>query len=194
MERVVYTYYGNENYGTSGDLKTAKREIKVGSTWVDQGTHYYRYYKQGEANGFVSGLKYELSPDDYANLVAAYPSSSSCNDTVVAGFASKYFEYDSGRRVVLERVRGGQETYLLSYTDYANANRNDANAVHHKTIETRPNGSQRKVYTNYTGSIILSEDFTPIGSGDQSIIHYPVRRTFWYAFWLTFCGGRWAAW
>ena len=174
LERVVYTYYGNENFGTYGDLKTAKREIKVGSTWVDQGTHYYRYYKQGEAYGFVSGLKFELTPNDYANLVAAYPSSSSWTDNVVAGFASKYFEYDSNRRVVLEKVRGGQETYILSYTDYINANRNDSNAVHHKTIETRPNGSQRKVYTNYTGSIILSEDIPPVGSGDQSIIHYTV--------------------
>ena len=174
LERVNYTYYAaSENFGTLGDLKFVTSQIWSGTVWVDTGTYYYRYYKQGEAKGFVNGLKYELTPEDYANLIAAYPSSSSWTDTIVAGFASKYFEYDSNRRVVLEKVRGGLETYIMAYTEFS-ADYFNPNAVHARTIETRPNGSKRKVYTNYAGKILLSEEIPPAGSSDQNIIHYTV--------------------
>lgn len=180
VERVQYTYYAaSENYGTLGDLKFATRQLWNGTAWVNVGTHYYRYYKSGESKGFVSGLKYVFNPEDYAILTATYAQPASATDTQVAPFATKYYEYDSKYRVVLEKVRGGKETYTMEYKEYT-ASATNPNAVHARTIETKPDGSKRKVYTNYTSDIILSEEIPPTGSTSSNLVTYKVYNSdFW---------------
>ena len=62
IRRMVFSYYGsNEEFGSPGDLKTATEQILCGTTWVDHETSYYRYYLNGQTNGFQSGMKYALA-------------------------------------------------------------------------------------------------------------------------------------
>ncbi|MCL2624772.1 MAG: hypothetical protein FWD31_14005, partial [Planctomycetaceae bacterium] len=180
IQRVQYAYYAaSESYGTLGDLKFVTTQLWNGLSWVSTGTTYYRYYKSGEAKGFVSGLKYVVGPEDYALLAAAYPTPASATDVQVAAFATKYYEYDSSQRVVLEKIRGGKETYTMQYATYTAA-KTSQNAVQNRTIETKPDGSQRKVYTNPTGNIILSNEIPPAGTVSDPIVNYTVFNSdFW---------------
>ena len=76
IRTVNYAYYdgsgtGENAFGTAGDLKTAI--VKDGSgTTLD--TSYYRYYVNGDSNGYSSGLKYVFDSEAYARLAAALSS------------------------------------------------------------------------------------------------------------------------
>lgn len=56
--------------GSSGDLRSAETFEHDGSGWKHTGTTYYAYYTQGEAGGFVFGLKHVLGPAAVARMVA----------------------------------------------------------------------------------------------------------------------------
>ena len=169
LRRVRYTYYAsNQPFGSPGDLETAVRQVLVGTTWVDADTSYYRYYQAGDANGFEHGLKFILEPDAFAELAAdpdvADPLAAS--DAKLAQYASYYYEYDASRRVVAESVAGGSREFTYAYTSGPSSS--DYNQWATKTVESRPDGSQKIVYTNFIGSVILQE----LNSGTDQWVQY----------------------
>jgi hypothetical protein len=154
VRRAQYAYYGDgENFGTINDLKTVTRQTWDGSNWVALGTSYYRYYKSGDANGFVNGLRYALNAEAFAKLSAAVANPFTATNAEVAQFADYYFEYDSQRRVVKETVAAGSRTFTFAFTDSSFSD--GMNRWKRKTVETKPDGTQTIVYTNYIGLTML---------------------------------------
>ena len=169
LRQMVYTYYGaDEEHGSLGDLKTATEQILQGTTWVDHETSYYRYYKDGETNGFEHGLKYALGPQAYARL-AEDPQVGDpllASDTKVAEYADNYYEYDGAQRATKSVVQAGLLTYTFSYTSSAHSD--DPNHWKLKVTTTRPDGSQQIRYSNYLQQTML----TDFKSGSDHWIEY----------------------
>ena len=70
IRRATYDYYGaDEDFGSFGDLKRVRIQDPEGEGWGDIDVHYYRYYKQGDPNGFQHGLKFVLGPEPYARMI-----------------------------------------------------------------------------------------------------------------------------
>ncbi|MBN8625787.1 MAG: RHS repeat-associated core domain-containing protein, partial [Planctomycetes bacterium] len=161
-QRAEYAYYdANQEGGLLGDLKTATRQLRrEGTGWVALGTEYYRYYKgvTGEP-GFAHALKYVVSPEAYARLVAAYGQVDLAPEGVVATYADNYFEYDGQSRVVKETTSGGRETVTLAFTTNSDPSYADGpNNWKFKTVATRPDGSLSTVYANHLGMLMLQEE------------------------------------
>ncbi len=167
VRQVQYTYYdGTQQYGGNlGDLMTATVEDSNNNV-LD--TSYYRYYTQGEANGYPHGLEYVFNPASYERLTAALGTNlSSFTDAQVAPYADYYFQYDSSQRVTQETVAGagdsqtagGLGTYTFSYT--ASANAPGYNSWNTKTIVTNPDGSTDTVYTNAYAQVMLDDHYDP---------------------------------
>jgi len=174
VARASYTYYADgAAHGEMGDLATATTEAWNGSAWDETGTTMYRYYKiaptassssSSSSNSSSSGgagyleahlLKYVVNPESYQRL-ASDPDVTdplTASDLKVAQYADLYFEYDSARRVVKERVQGGSRTFTYSYAESANAD--GYNSWKYKTVETLPGGDQKIVYSNYAGQTML---------------------------------------
>lgn len=161
-QRALYTYYdANDPNGLLGDLQSATRQLRrEGIGWEDVGTDYYRYYKGGAGEpGFAHALKYVLSPEAYARLVAAHGKAALAPDAVVATYADNYFEYDDQSRVVLETTAGGRETVTLAYTTNPDPSYVDGpNNWKFKTVVVQPDGSLSTVYANYLGLEMLKEE------------------------------------
>ena len=153
--RAEYEYYAAaDECGSLGDLKRAKTRAWIADGWQDTAVHYYRYWKAGQASGFTHGLKFALGPESYARL-AAVADPLAAGDGLLAQYADYYFEYDAQRRVTKEAVEGGTRTYTFEFTasDHADAD----NHWKVKTVETRPDGTQAIVFTNYYGQVLLHE-------------------------------------
>jgi hypothetical protein len=75
-------------------------------------------------------------------------------DAQVAGYADQYYAYDASGRVVTSTVEGGELTYQLAYA--LSSNFQGYNSWAYKTVETRPDGSQYLVYSNYAGQTMLT--------------------------------------
>ena len=109
--RGNYDYYdGSDSYGSAGDLKRARIEEWDGSNWQTIATHYYRYYKSGDADGVVNGLKYVVSPLGYAAMVAAGITPETATNPQIQEHARHYFKYNGDRSVKNEAVNGGYWT------------------------------------------------------------------------------------
>ncbi|NBR87751.1 MAG: hypothetical protein EBS84_19395 [Proteobacteria bacterium] len=170
VRRVLFEYYDSGDsssssssssssgtvhpYGSLGDLKLVTVQQYSSSAWADLNHSYYRYYVFGDTLGFVHGLKYEVGPEAYARMVAAGLTPVSATDAQVALYADKYFEYDFDRRVTLESVHGGAQTFTYARTESSFTD--DYNHWNVKAVETRPDGSVKTVFTNYLGSVILT--------------------------------------
>src|SRR6202040_2392512 len=74
-------------------------------------------------------------------------------DAQVGQYADNYFEYDDNARVTLELVDGGTLSHQLSFQKSNNAD--GYNSWSTKTVETRTDGSQNIVYSNYAGQTML---------------------------------------
>jgi len=156
IRRVLYEYYADaENFGSAGDLKRARIQVPQDSTWADSEIHYYRYYKAGEANGFEHGLKYVVGPKAYAQMTADGLDPLTASNAQVAQYADYYFEYDADRRATKEAVDGGSRVFTFAYT--TSGNPDGYNNWKVKTIETRPDGSQIIIYTNFIGQFLIHE-------------------------------------
>ncbi|WP_020467965.1 RHS repeat domain-containing protein [Zavarzinella formosa] len=138
-------------------------------------TKYYRYYSNGDANGYQSALKYEVSSESFDRLAAAYgvtiDTVDSLTDAQVAVYADGYFEYTTDHRVkkVVSQGTGcsvcssGQGTYQYSYYTNPHYGQQDApvddpgrfGEWRIRTTETLPDGNQNIVYTNNLGRVIL---------------------------------------
>jgi hypothetical protein len=100
-------------------------------------------------------LRAVVQPAAYDRL-AADPGVSNpltATDAQVAQYVDFYFEYDGNARVTKEVVEGGARTFTFSVTQSGNAN--GYNSWKWKTTETRPDGSQRIVYSNYAAQTML---------------------------------------
>jgi hypothetical protein len=64
-----------------------------------------------------------------------------------------YFEYDSQKRVTLEKTNGARFTYGYAYANSAFSD--GYNNWKTKTTETLPDGNQNIVYTNFAGQVML---------------------------------------
>ncbi|WP_186774669.1 RHS repeat protein [Allorhodopirellula solitaria] len=157
IQRAKYDYYGSGDTGGSvGDLRRARQQEPAdGGTWQDKNTHYYRYYTAGEAKGFEHGLKYVLEPESYARL-SEVTDPLTASDAQLAQYADYHFQYNAARRVIKETVQAGAMTFKFAYS--ANNDSDDNyNQWRRKTVETRPDGSQNIVFTNYIGQVLVKE-------------------------------------
>ncbi|PQO43818.1 hypothetical protein C5Y93_21770 [Blastopirellula marina] len=170
IRRMVYSYYeADEEFGSLGDLKTGVEQILRGVTWVDHETSYYRYYKEGDANGFAHGLRYVLGPQAFARLKqdpqVADPFLAT--NSKIAEYADKYFEYDAQQRATKSVIQAGLLSYTYAYT--VSAHSDSVSNWKQKVTVTRPDGSQQSTYTNYLQSTLLV-DFS--FGGDHWIDYY----------------------
>lgn len=166
IRRMIYTYYEeNEDFGNEGDLKTAAEQLLDGTTWVDHETYYYRYYKNGDPNGFEHGIKFVLKPQAFVRL-SEDPQVSSpleASDQKVAEYADNYYEYDQDHRATKSVTQGGLLTYTYSYDERdSHEEEENVNHWHEKVTATYPDGSQKITYTNWMHGVLLT-DFSSSG-------------------------------
>ena len=153
VSQAVYTYYGpNDPNGSLGDLCTATQQVPAGTGWANTATNYFRYYTGTQAHL----IKYSVGPSGYATL-ADQGNPLLASDAQVAQVATQYLQYDNLNRVTLESVAGGTLTTTFQYVDSGYTANTDYNAWTRKTTETRPDGSQNVVYTNYIGQVLLKD-------------------------------------
>lgn len=156
VARAEFEYYGEDDgVECPGDLKSASAQVLDGSTWKSTGTDFFRYYQCGETNGFCHALKYMFSPASYDRLKAAYSNPVTASDAQVAPYADRYFEFDTQQRVTTTKLDGGSRTFTYSYS--TSSHRESASNWKTKTVETRPGGSQRLVYTNFLGQTLVDD-------------------------------------
>ncbi len=169
LKRIEYTYYrGNEFHGSLGDLKLATTMTRAGNDWIDDGTYYYRYYKEGEQKGFIHALKYILEPAEYVQFRKFMPLDSI--DSQLAPYATNYFEYDGQKRVVLENVDGGRPASRFAYSEGASGSNKNHWAM--KTTETLPDGSVKIYYTNRDANVLLTAERPSASAEGQQIVNY----------------------
>ena len=156
----AYGYHGGgDGFGSLGDLKTAIQSVwsPTGGIWIPKASYYYRYWPNNTAPGFVHGLKYVVNPDAFKRTVAAGLDPTTASDNQIAPYANHYFEFHNStdRRASLEHVEGGTRQYSFAYTDSGNTD--DYNHWMRQAHETRPDGSQKIVFSNHIAQVMLSE-------------------------------------
>ncbi|HYE21097.1 MAG TPA: RHS repeat-associated core domain-containing protein [Tepidisphaeraceae bacterium] len=157
LRRTRYSYYegGSGEYGELGDLQTVEEQVKDGSgAWVTLHTHYFRYYKQGDADGFPHGLKFVIGPEAFARI-AQVTDPLAAPDYTIAQYADQYFEYDVDRRVTRSVTNAGLLDYTISYA--TNGAGDDYNNWRRKTMVIRPDGTIQLTYTNFIGQELLTD-------------------------------------
>jgi RHS repeat-associated protein len=128
-------------------------------------TTYYRY-DAADVGGWVP-LRVVVLPKSYDRLLAALGSEAAidgASDAAIAPYSDYLFQYDGQRRVTQEIVSGqgcgcggagGKGTFTFSYGVAAHGAPDGPNVWRFKCTETRPDGNQRVVYTNFAGQSIL---------------------------------------
>ena len=192
VRQAVYGYYaaGDLN-GSPGDLEMATIQTwnTSAAAWQNEKIYYYRYWtaeSSPSSSGSPSGspyqgahlLKYVANPAAYNRMTADGIDPLTAADTELAAYADFYFEYDSNRRVVKEAVNGGQYVYTFEFftppqsnslssaqsSASSSAPSESNNTWAMKTVETRPDGATKTVYTNQIGQVLL----TQLSSGADS--------------------------
>ena len=179
VRKITYDYYGTgSDNGLAGDLKSISTQQWDATlaipAWADGDTSYFRYYTENDAeNGaFKHGLKRMLLAEAYEKAEAYGAGLTTpltvdeLSETDIANFTCFYYEYDAMGRVTEREVFG--ESSGTSYTHAMSGNANGYNTWHRKTVETQLDGTTITNYTNYLGSIILSDLYDPT-TGEHSI-------------------------
>jgi hypothetical protein len=173
IRQVAYVYYGSsESYGTQHDLKYVN--IEDGSTNILQ-TKYYRYFVTGDTGGYPGGLRDIFEPDSYARLKAAFADPTTQQDSAVAPYADRSFQYSttSPHNVTQVIVQGagtslgagdGRGTYTFSYNTTGPGG--GVNSWSSATTEGFPNGSSQVIYANFQGQVMLRSLTTSSGTYD----------------------------
>lgn len=178
--RAVYEYYeAGDDFGNDGDLKRMQKQFPIANGWATGENKYYRYYQEGDLNGFAHGLRYVVEPATYEKMLTSGYDPLTTSNATIAMFADNYFEYDTQQRAILEQVDGASQTFTFEYTDGTSST--DKNVWATKTIETLPDGSQNIVYSSVLG-LPLIRDFTS-GTGHWiNAFHYDDHgRLLWHA-------------
>ncbi len=159
VRRALFDYYADgEAHGLLGDLRLAMVEEKEpgGAGWRRVRTRHYRYYDGITGSGYAHGLKYVVGAGAYERMRGAGIDPVRASDAEVAAYADYYFEYDGEQRVSREKLRGGREEFVFSYTSNpANPGHNAVDTWATRTQETRPDGSKVRVYSNAGGAMLL---------------------------------------
>lgn len=159
VHRAVFSYYETmDTRGNPGDLCISDVQgWDAGtSTWRSLTKSHYRYYHDGDLNGFEHGLKYAVYPAAYEQMLEAGIDPLRATEIELATFADYYFEYDGSKRVCLERIMGGRQASSYVFED--NVPAPDADAANEwatRCTETRADGSTIRVYCNAAGSQLL---------------------------------------
>jgi len=152
VRRVSFSYYGSGEVGGSlDDLKSAVIEAfdRGTDSWQVVARKHYRYYTSNSAPGFPSGLKLVIGATAYQQMLDAGLNPETAPEAELMNFADFYYEYDSERRVKRERLEGGRREYSFTYLlNESESSESDPNTWLTKTVETLPDGSQNRVYTN----------------------------------------------
>lgn len=156
LSRVIYHYHvTGDPGGSTGDLKDAvvQEWDLATNTWLDVRRSYYRYH----TSALIGNLKLVIGSAGCRRLEAAGIDPDTASDTTLLGYSDFYFEYDSQKRVILEKVHGGSETYTYSYVvNIGSPGYGDVNTWAICTTETMPNNSRRIVYSNSGGKPLLN--------------------------------------
>lgn len=161
VRRASYDYYGLDD--PNGPLRTLRNATveepggTTGSEWSTVREQWYRYYTVNDANGgWKYGLRLVLGPLGLAACAVNGIDPASASDDDLSPYATHRFEFNAEGRVTRESVRGGEADYefewLTASSDPTFAN---ANTWYRRCIETRPDGSARRVYTNRGGMTLL---------------------------------------
>lgn len=173
VRKAEYTYYDGETEpesGTLNDLRTAIVSTWDGSAWQAIRRSYYRYYTEGEPNGFTHGLKFVVGAEAWQRMETATPNELdpvTATDEELRDYADHFFEYDTDKQVTLEEVHGGSLNYSYEYAG-PSSHADGYNNWKHQTTENLPNGCQQIVYTNYAGQVILKVYCAPEDSSSSS--------------------------
>ena len=188
VRQAVYEYYGfTDDNGSLDDLA----RVSIGEydsstqTWTTVRQLAYMYYKDSNGNGFQHGLKFRLSAEGYAQMVAAGLDPLTANDGALEPYSSHYFEYDSEKRVTREKVRGFSEQYQFDYgTNTADPGFDDYDTWATRTIETRPDNSTFTVYTTKAGNTLLTkfQEAPPISPSSSSSSSSSGDLAHWYSY------------
>lgn len=165
VRRVTFTYHEGGSGGEAGNMATATIEqyLEETGTWGRVSKFGFRYYLTGQANGFTHGLKGIFNPDSMQALDAAGIDLRTASDAVTLPYSDNWFEYDMYRRVKIERVRGGTAVSGLTYYENPAApGPDDVMVWNTYTVETLPDGSVNRVYSNNAGQPLASIHEEPV--------------------------------
>jgi len=170
VRRVRFAYYEiGEAGGSLDDLKSATIEQydKGSESWRIVERKHYRYYMEEDTHGFASGLKLVIGAGAYQLMLDAGLNPETATEAELINYADFYYEYDADRRVTLERLEGGRRQYAFAYTPNPDHDEeSDVNTWKTKTVETLPDGSEHRVYSN-GGNLMLVKILQKAGSSDQ---------------------------
>lgn len=185
---VSYLYYGGSagEFGDEGFLKAVTVKDGLGAT-IRQ--FYYRYYREGEANGFAGGLRVAVGPRNYARMAANYKDpmtlTSTDTDALIQPYIDKAFRYDTAGRVTRQDLQtadvDGSGTYTYAYA--ARAGAATPNSWLMRTTETCPDGSVNIVYTNKAGDILVKARKASAAATQQWIDAYNYDSSTWALKW-----------
>ena len=82
-------------------------------------TYGYRYYKAGESKGQKHLMKMAFFPSDSEFAQQSGVDCCHVSDAEALEFATKYYEYDGKKRVILERVDRNRKRITMEYTEYS---------------------------------------------------------------------------
>ncbi|HZL36201.1 MAG TPA: hypothetical protein VFC78_12865, partial [Tepidisphaeraceae bacterium] len=178
ISQCQYAYCGASDVnGSVNDLMSATQQIWDGTTWEDVAPHHYRYFKLGDANGFVHGLKMHFGPEACRLIFNAGINIATALDSDIVKYADHQFQYDSARRVALEVSAvcpscpgGGTTSDQFVYT--ASANADGFNSWAMKCVQTLPDGSTIIVYTNFAGLPMLYINVDPSKNASGTFYKY----------------------
>ena len=161
VRSTSYAYYdGTSGSGLLGDLASIT-VLDAAGTLLDA-----RVYRYSSAATGVSLLEYAFDTDAVRRATAAGINLVTATSAAVAMYATDYYQYDSQKRVIRHDVQGGGcsscsngiGTYTYTYATNTNSGALSAPATGRwikKTTETRPDGSQRIVYLNFSTQPML---------------------------------------
>lgn len=175
VRRVRFDYYAfDETGGNLDDLKSViiEQYDKGTDDWRVVAQKHYRYYLEGDAHGFASGLKLVIGAGAYQLMLDGGLNPETATETELLTYADFYYEYDADKRVTLERLEGGRRQYSFAYTTNSDHHSDSgANVWLTKTVETLPDGSVHRVYTN-DGYNMLVKILHQVGTGDQWVDYW----------------------
>ena len=155
ISQVLYGYYGPASVkGSLGDLKLVTRQKWNGTAWETIDQSHYRYWLDGDQDGFKHGLKYVVGPGAFQKMTLDGYAPTDVDDTVIAQYADNYYEYDASRRAVKEITDGGTQTYTMAYAQ-ATTSPNGFNEWYMKSTLTKPDTSEEIVFSNQYGETML---------------------------------------
>jgi len=182
VAKVEYTYYGDESYGDSGDLKTVKLTMPLTDSGVSVvRKKLYRYW-EGSADGtsayhattnpgYVHALKYIYESEGIRRYDWSVDSAldddhlTASNDTLKS-YAAAYFEYNSNHQVSKAWFQGqcgcggaGDGTHEYTYESLG------ADDVASYEVEYRSRTLVKRPDQSY-----LTQYFDEVGQGRTSVI------------------------